>query len=478
MGYIQIEYGDEFFTVAVPIPLDEKGMVPVPTLADPFKAIKNSFEHPIESPPLREIVRSKIRRNPDAQAVIVVSDNTRPVPYKGRGGIIAPLLRTLIESGLKEDRIIVLIGCGSHRNMQQCEIEAMLGLNEAGFNVSVVNHEYDDEKTLVFVGRTKRGSPVKINRLYCKSDIKIVTGLVESHFMAGVSGGRKAICPGVAGKETLQLFHGPEILNSPNTADLVLDGNPCHEEALQAAHLAGSDFSVNVTIDAERRCTGVFSGDLEAAHNRAVGKILEYVVIALEKRYDLVIIPAGFVGVNHYQAAKAAIEASRAVRPGGMIILVAQHRDPDPVGSSEYRKTLAMLKKHGPEKFLQIIMSPEWTFLHDQWETQMWGKVIQSIGSELNLLYCACEIPREDYCIIPCKSGFEFYHESEFQNEQGSKQIVKAMTSRAICFAIEKLRAEMGRDPGVLFLRDGPYGVPMVTEMMNEKKAYVKRRNA
>ncbi len=462
---IEIEYGRETLSVQPPVSCDVKTMGSTKPLGDPVREIRRSYEQPIDSPPLAELARRKLENNPGSKAVIVVSDNTRPVPYRGEKGILAPLLRTLIAAGYSQDKITLLIGNGSHRNMTPEEIEETFGLRAAGFPVAVVNHEYEDEDNLVLVGQTRRGSQVRINRLYVEADFKITTGLVESHFVAGTSGGRKAICPGIAGKETLRIFHGPQILSSAKAADLILEGNPCSEEAEQAAELAGCDFSVNVTLDAAMNITGVFSGDISAAHRAAVEKIREYVVVALEKRYDLVLIPAGFVGVNHYQTAKAAIEASRAVIPGGMIVVAARHSDFDPIGSEEYRKTLAMLKSVGRQEFLRIIQAPDWIFTHDQWETQIWGKVLAAIGSEQNLIYCSLEIPVEDYTILPGVCGLSLLSAEELAMGQDEARLMKTMLERALAAAVRDLRRSLGRDPEMLFLRDGPYGVPVVRNL-------------
>jgi nickel-dependent lactate racemase len=459
---LQIEYGPEILSIELPLACELRGMGASDPLSDPVEAIRLSYRKPIDCPPLAELARAKLRENPDSRAVVVVSDNTRPVPYRGRDGILAPLIDTLMSAGYRQERITILIGNGSHRALGAEEIEGMLGLREAGMDLTVVNHRYEKQDELVLVGTTGRGSPVYINRLYAEADLKVVTGLVESHFMAGASGGRKAICPAIAGKETLRIFHGPDILESPASADLVLDGNPCSREAEQAAELAGCDFAVNVTLDSARRITGVYSGDIFASHRAAVRKIREYAVVHLGKRYDLVVIPGGFVAVNHYQAAKAAIEASRAARPGGMIVVVARHSDPDPIGSEEYRKTLAVLKKVGPKQFLRTVRSEDWTFTHDQWQTQMWCKVLDVIGKEENLIYCSLEISEEDYGILPGSAGLQYLKKEERASQRPAQELMSLMVQRALASAVQALRVRLGRDPQMLLLRDGPYGVPVV----------------
>jgi nickel-dependent lactate racemase len=461
MPRIKIEYGSVDLTVDLPIPCDVRGMSSAEPLPNPPAAIRRSYTQPFDSPSLADVARSKLERNAESNAVVVVSDNTRPVPYRGAGGILIPLLETLLSAGYTKDRITILIGNGSHRPMSESEIEVMLGLQEAGFDLPVVNHDYQKQENLVFVGKTRRGSSVRINKLYAEADLKIVTGLVESHFMAGASGGRKSICPAIASKETLQVFHGPEILESAAAADLVLDGNPCSEEAQQAAELAGCDFSVNVTLDSAKRITGVYSGDIFASHREAVQKISEYVTVRIDDPYDLVVIPGGFVAVNHYQAAKAAVEATRAVKPGGMIVLIARHSDHDPIGSRDYKETLALLKRDGPKRFLQTIKSKDWIFTHDQWETQMWGKVLDRIDGDENLIYCSLEVPDEAYAILPGIPGLRYLTADERSSGKPQEELMTLMVNRAVDAAIEKLRARLGKDPRVLLLRDGPYGVPV-----------------
>ena len=456
---LKIEYGADLLSVSVHHPVVVKGMKTPPTALEPAPAIKNALENPITSAPLQTIAKGKLTENPQAQAVIVVSDNTRPVPYRGTDGIMPPIINSLLSAGFAERQITVLIGAGSHRNMEGAEIEKMLGLEASGMkSIRVVNHEYEKDEQVVYLGKTQRGSTVKVNKLYMEADLKIVTGLVESHFMAGASGGRKGICPGIVGKETLEIFHGAKMLSSAEAADLIIEGNPLSEESLEVAKMAGCDFLVNTTIDAEKRLTGVFAGDLEAAHQEAVKKIREYVVVELEKRYDIVMIPAGFVGVNHYQAGKAAIEAARAVKPGGFIIIVAQHTDPDPVGGKGYKEALGLLRQHGREKFMQTISAQEWKMIQEQWQVQMWCKVLEVVGDESHIIYCALEISGELYKTLPCKPGLGLLSQNEFSLSD-PKEVMKTMITRSIDYAYGQLnnpQAEM------LLLKDGPYGIPVV----------------
>jgi hypothetical protein len=216
-----------------------------------------------------------------------------------------------------------------------------------------------------------------------------------------------------------------------------------------------------VTLDPDKKITGIYSGDIFTAHWKAVKKIREYVAIRVDEPYDLVVIPGGFVAINHYQAAKAAVEATRAIKPGGMIVLVVRHSDQDPIGSSDYKQTLALLKQNGPKQFLRTIKSKDWNFTHDQWETQMWGKVLEVIGGDENLIYCSLEVPDEAYAVLPGIPGLRYLTDDERGSGRSDEELMTLVVNRAVGAAIDTLRGRLGREPRVLLLRDGPYGVPV-----------------
>jgi nickel-dependent lactate racemase len=443
---LEIEYGENFLSFNTPNLIALAGMGEVPEPVPMPESIKNALASPIQSESLGKIAENKKSQNPKSRAVIVVSDNTRPVPYYGKSGILFHIFHILFQAGFDKSQITILIGAGSHRNMTEDEIEDMIGLKAMGFNdILVVNHEYDRVEQLTSLGYTRQGSHVLISKIYYEADLKIVTGLVESHFMAGASGGRKGICPAIVGKETLTLFHGAKFLSSLNAADLILEGNPLHEEASEIATMAGCDFLVNVTIDSPKQPTGIFAGN----------KIREYVSVPIKKKYDIVLIPAGFVGINHYQAAKAAIEASRAVKRGGKIIIVAKNTDQDPIGGEGYKTALKLLKAHGSVKFMEMITDPDWQIVQEQWEVQMWCKVLDIITHPDHLYYCALEIPELEYAYLPGNAVIKSLTSSE------KKLPENEMMTRMIEIALEEaISNSENTNPDILFLKDGPYGIP------------------
>ena len=427
-------------------------------MANPGKAIIESLSDPIASDSLKNIATAKKTANASAKAVIVVSDNTRPVPYKGEEGILMPVIDTLMDTGFKADEITVLIATGMHRPMAEGEIRSMLDSRVFDLGIKVVNHEPRNEERLSFIGTTKRGTKVMIDSVYTGADLKIATGLVESHFMAGASGGRKAICPGIIGEDSTFIFHGPALMDDENSRDLVIEGNPVHEESLEVAKMAGVDFIVNVTLDHSFHVTGVFSGDLEKAHLAAVEHIRKDVEVAIPYQADVVITHAGFVGINHYQAAKCGVASLGALKKDGYLITIANCTDQgNVIGSANYRTALALLHLDGPEKFNKLLRSPDWVFLPEQWQVQEWAKVFRRIP-ENHYYFFAPQIPHREFDLLP---GIDI--RTLGNEDESDKNVYSRMVELAIS-DIEKRTGKKREDMKIIYIADGPYEIPVVKE--------------
>ncbi len=72
----------------------------------------------------------------------------------------------------------------------------------------------------ISAARAARGVPVKLDRRFVEAELRIATGLVEPHFMAGYSGGRKVVAPGVAHADTIRTFHSAAFMED-EAADLL-----------------------------------------------------------------------------------------------------------------------------------------------------------------------------------------------------------------------------------------------------------------
>ncbi|MFH1912616.1 MAG: nickel-dependent lactate racemase [Pseudomonadota bacterium] len=453
---IAVEYGREILMISVPPQCDTLTMKEIPILSDPRAAYEEALANPIGCPALAEIIRKKGKPASELTAAVTVSDITRPVPYRGENGLLRPLLNRLEEAGIPRRNITIVIGNGMHRPSTPEERSEMFGA-ELLRDYSVIDHDCEDLPSLTFVGRTGSGGDVFVNSAFYKADLRIGTGLVESHFMAGLSGGRKAICPGLVDKRTIEKFHSPAFLESPQATNLVLEGNPCHEESLAISRTVGVDFIVNATLDKDMRLTGIFAGELEAAHKAAGDLVRDYVSVPATREYDIILTHGGYVGRNHYQAVKAACNALPVVRQGGVLIVASDNRDEEPIGGLEYRSLLHLLKIQGEEHYLRMLEAPGWRFTKDQWEPEMWGKVLRKVGEE-GLIYCTHTIPRADYCLLPGRCGLDFL---AGRTAPFPTAAVGEMVENALLSAVAGYRAR-GIEPAVAFIREGPYTIPFL----------------
>lgn len=453
---VEIEHGDRMIEVLLPPGAETLGMREFAPLAHPANEIRRSLEAPIGTVPLPDILKAKGKPAGKLSVCIATSDITRPVPYKGESGILDPLLRILHGCGVPKENVTLLVGTGTHRPSTAQEKVAMFGERVAA-EFRIIDHVCDDESMLTYIGRTRSGTEIHINRHFIDADVKIATGLVESHFMAGVSAGRKAICPALVGRKTIERFHGAQFLSSPNATNLVLEGNPCHEESMEIARKTGVDFIVNTVLNRRLELIGVFSGDLEKSHDKAVELVRRVVAIPVEREYDIVLTHGGYVGINHYQNAKAACNALPVVRKDGFVILAARERDEDPIGPATYKTLLQLLKLQGPDGYLAALQNPAWKFTRDQWEPQMWGKVIGKIGEE-GILYCTAFIPEEEQRLLPGTAGWDFLPDRILAHDAETTQ---AMVRNAVVYACH--HPKWGdRKPSVAFIVEGPYAIPCV----------------
>ena len=114
--------------------------------------------------------------------------------------------------------------------------------------------------------------------------------------MAGYSGGRKVIAPGIAGKETITTFHGARFMGHPCAVNCVLEGNPLHQEQLAIAAMVGRVLCANVVIDEARRLSFVNFGEVVASHRLAVEYVARYAVVPAPRRFRTIVSSAAPCG--------------------------------------------------------------------------------------------------------------------------------------------------------------------------------------
>ncbi len=335
-----------------------------PPLDDPVKTTREALIRPVAGPSLETIARG--RRN----VCVVVSDITRPVPHDI---ILPPLLESLERSGLPSEDIFLLVATGLHAPMDEGQLRETL-TDAVVDRFPVVNHVARHGEEQADLGLTSTGIPIRVDRRYVESDLKVLTGLIEAHFMAGYSGGRKLVAPGLVGVETIEHLHGPGILEHPNATTGVLDGNPLHEAALEIARRAGVDFILNVAMDEDRRVTGVFAGELDRAHRHGVAHVDGMVVATVGEPVDIVVTSsAGYpLDTTFYQAVKGMVGVLDILKEGGSIVIAAGCADG--IGSSEFEGLLR--KTTDIDAFIRWIQQPG-VFTIDQWEIEELVKALK-----------------------------------------------------------------------------------------------------
>jgi nickel-dependent lactate racemase len=453
---VKVEFTGGPLSILVPPSTAELAMKKAEVVKNPPAAIAAALAKPLGGKTLEQIIAGKGKPADRLKVAVTISDITRPVPYKGKNGFILPLLKRLGALKISRENIRIIVGTGTHRPSTAEEKVQMLG-KEVAEGYAVLDHDCEDRGSLVHIGRTPTGTEVFLNRTFREADVRIVTGLTESHFMAGASGGRKAVCPALVDLQTIQKFHSPDFLESEKATNLVFEGNPCHEEALAIARTVGVDFTVTATLDHKLRLTGIFAGDLEKVLDEAVAKLKTYVEIPVEEEFDIVLTHGGYVGRNHYQLAKAAVGALPAVRKGGTVIVAADNRDAEPIGGSEYKTLIHLLKLQGPEGYVEVLRSPSWRFTKDQWEPEVWGRVLRKVGEE-GLVYCSADIPPKDFAFLPGVSGYAFLGPGGKKKNRAQK--VEEMVQNAVLYFYESYRQRQVA-PRVAFIQEGPYAVPL-----------------
>ena len=355
---------------ALDVELPERNVVKVlgykaaKPIVNPVKEVRRLLHTPTDAEPLEVVARGK------QSACIVICDITRPVPNKA---ILPPILETLEKAGVPRSGILILVGTGLHRASTKEEKLEMLG-EDIVRNYRIEDHNARRRSEHEFLGETSHGVPIWIDRRYLDAEVKILTGLIEPHFMAGWSGGRKLICPAIAAAETIGAWHKPRFLEHENAKFGMLDGNPVHAEQLEIARKVGCDFIVNVVIDQERKILKVVAGDMEAAHLEGVAFARTLVVDTVPESVDIVITSgAGYpLDKTWYQSIKGVVAAIDILKPGGTIILAAACDEG--LGSKEFEQIAE--KFETIDAFMKAILADEF-FVVNQWQLEELAKALR-----------------------------------------------------------------------------------------------------
>jgi nickel-dependent lactate racemase len=355
---IHLQYGTT--GLDVDLPSDNVTVITprfVPGLPAEPAAFRAAVRQPLSSSPLRDVVRASDR------VAIVIPDITRPLPTHR-------LLPWVLEEigHVPLDRVVIVNGTGSHRLNTPGELRAMVG--DAVFRrVRIVNHDAHDPAGLAPVGAGEDGGSVSMCRAYVEADRRIVLGLIEPHFMAGFSGGYKGIFPALADIGSIMRYHDAQMIGHPKSTWGVLDGNPTQRRIRHDGALLPVDFCINVTVNRTRAITGMFCGQVLAAHEAGCAFSGETAMVGCERPFPVVVTTnSGFpLDQNLYQAVKGMSAAAQIVCHGGFIVSASRCNDGFPAHGN-FRSLL--LEHPSPRSLLDAITAPGF-LVFDQWEAQL-----------------------------------------------------------------------------------------------------------
>jgi nickel-dependent lactate racemase len=323
-GAIALKYGETQEILAGDIFHSVYRLNARPPLLPPSEndLVRKRIARPVGSLPLRELVR------PRDSVAIPVSDITR---YSATEKFLTPLLGETDAAGIPRKNVTVFVARGTHRALSDKELREVVG-PEISSGIRVAQSDPDGETK--HLGATSRGTPVEISRPLMEHDRIVLTGTITFHYFAGFGGGRKALVPGCAARETASATHyrifrtdgpGKHPLSRPG----VLAGNPVHEDILEAVAMASPTFLFNTLLTPQKKIFDAVAGHWQKAHEEACARFAKVYRVPLPKRYPLVIASAGGFpkDINFIQSHKALDNAFQTAEEGGVIILLAECRD-------------------------------------------------------------------------------------------------------------------------------------------------------
>lgn len=317
-------------------------------------------------------------------ACILVCDITRPVP---NGLFLRPLVEQLIAAGIDRKNILILIATGLHRPNEGDELASVIEDDWILNNIPIANHMARNDQAHVDLGVTVSGTPVKLDRRFIDADFKVATGLVEPHFMAGWSGGRKVIAPGIAHADTIRTLHSARFIEDPLTRECNLEGNPLHDEQIEIVSMVrdrcrSEIYALNTVIDEARQLAFVNFGEIESSHSEAARFADRYCVVSVQKKFDVVVTSAaGFpLDLTYYQAIKGFVTPLDILKDDATLVVASECAEG--IGSDSFRASQRSLMNEGPHAFMRRIEKKRLADI-DEWETEMQLKATRATRVQL-----------------------------------------------------------------------------------------------
>jgi len=277
------------------------------------KEVKNILKHPIGTSPLCELVKDK------KNVIILADDYTRLTP----ANIIIPIvLNELNISGISDSMITIVIATGSHKLMNESQIQIKFG-EEVLSRVKIHQHKYLDENNLMHYGKTKRGTDIWINKEVVEADFRIGIGTIFPHHPTGWSGGAKILLPGVAGKETIAHMH----LLGATEQRLGEIITPCREEMEEFANRTNLEFIINVILNNNGDVVYITAGNFISAHRHGIKLAHKVCAVPFKRKADITISSTHPVNYDLFQADKGLFSAEITTKENGEILLISGFKE-------------------------------------------------------------------------------------------------------------------------------------------------------
>jgi nickel-dependent lactate racemase len=382
---------------------------------DEFETLNTAIDNPNDSKPFDEFLS-------DAKDVMfIVNDQTRPTP--------TVKVLDIIYNRIQNKPIKFIVATGVHRGPTREELYFIFGKYYDEFKDKIYIHDSKKDEDMVYLGTSKNGTEMWVNKLGVEAHKLVPIGSVEPHYFAGYTGGRKSFLPGIASYKTIEQNHKYAL--RPESKALVLEGNPVHEDMIDASKTIKDKeiFSIQTVLDRERKIYAAVAGDIFSSFDAAVNKAHEVFCVKIPEKADIVITVAPYpMDIDLYQSQKAIDNGKLALNKGGILIMVSSCR----MGI-------------GPKDFFDLMAScnsPE--------------EIIVKIGEGYKLGY------HKTAKLADIATWAEMWTVSELPDEDVKSIFMTPFKS--IQKAVDKALEQKGEDAKILILMEGSITVPSLTQ--------------
>ena len=282
---------------------------------DPQAEIENALMNPFGKERLEESVK------PGEKVCIALKDSGAPTNQI----VVSAILNELTAVGIRDEDVTVIF---AHDPLQVSPVQEETPPLGEDLSARFGSTAHDCEASeCVNVGKTSRGTDVYLNKGFAEADLKIVAGAIEPHPFAGYCGSREVVLPGISNTETIRQNFSLGL--SAKARRGLLEGNPVHQDMVEAAQLVGIDFTLNIVRNSRLEIVGAFGGELSKAFEQAVKLADEIYSAPVEGRADLVFVsPGGHpFDTNLFEASKSIDTALEVAKRGKVIVLLAECLD-------------------------------------------------------------------------------------------------------------------------------------------------------